>query len=218
MLSVEKRKLRTEVGKYVLGLPYNRERFLARLNDPVLQRPSKNLRRVLDIIAELNLLAAEKPLASASPFGLEDTVEDRLERELNLLMERYRRSPKFYFRQGKLRKRWVHISHGAGAGLVDGAIIVPLVIEAHDAGDLGKLARCQWGNCGRWFLKRTGTQRFCPAPAQCRQKARASTVSSTPEFRAARAAYMKKYRKNLADHPNVITKEHKKPKRKGRKP
>jgi hypothetical protein len=171
--------------------------------------PSENLSRVLDIIAELNEIGATTPTASAtvSIYVPENTPEriitidntqytllsapthlDELEQELNKRMERYTSHPTFRFRKGRLL---VGYSLAVGRdGRVSDTAIVPMMIDALRAGDLQKLARCQFPDCRRWFLKRVGGQRFCPTPAKCRQKA----FEDTSEFRAERAKYMQWWR------------------------
>ena len=229
----KKRQLRKgELGKF--GLPrYNRERLLATLNDPATWPPgsSDNLSRVFEIIAELNEIGARTPSASAtSVLDLtEDMPEKRIkidgreiimlsvptrmdefERELNKRMERYSSHPYFRFRKGRLLVGYAQVGNRSES-LTISSRLVPMMIDALGAGDLQKLARCQLPQCRRWFLKRVGGQRFCPAPAKCRQKA----FEDTPEFRAERAKYMQDWRW-LHANKNVVTKNFKS-KRKRRK-
>jgi hypothetical protein len=186
------------------------------LNDPALARPSDNLSRVLEIIAQLNEIGATTPGASAtSVLDLPATIAekritvdnrehillaaptriDELEQELNLRMERHTSHPYFRFRKGRLL-----VGYAQPGGMGD-SIMVPMMIDALAAGDLQKLARCQFPECRRWFLKRVGGQRFCPLPAKCRQKA----FESTPEFRSERKKYMREWRE-LEKHTNEVNK------------
>jgi hypothetical protein len=52
---------------------------------------------------------------------------------------------------------------------------------------LDRLRQCQFGKCGKWYLARFPSQKFCPKPSHCREKHR----RSTPEFREKWAKYMR---------------------------
>jgi hypothetical protein len=214
VITAKKRMLRRATERVGLGV-YSRRRFLARLNAADLSQMSENLARVLELIAELNSekgrgkrdLPEHPHPPTETPIRIEgkevvffnvESDADALLRELNYRMERYKTLPIFRLSKGTLRVNWGQ-SVAEQRGSVADLVLVPLLIDALDAKDIQKLARCQLPECRRWFFKRTGEQRFCPAPATCRQKA----FASTPEFRAERAEYMRHWR----DLPqNKITK------------
>lgn len=79
---------------------------------------------------------------------------------------------------------------------------VLLFIKLSDAQQLYRLRRCE--HCRTWYFARRDAQRYCRA--RCGHKARISRVPVKVR-RQKQAAYMKRYRRQLKDHPNLKIRE-----------
>jgi hypothetical protein len=169
---------------------YSRKRFVYFLNDwpvqtarrlravglvlasPVL--PSKDLSRALELIGELQ---EGKTAADVERFA-----------ELNNYVKQFKTFYLLYRDAiGKVCAAPVEDYHQPGTSSAD-KMLVRVLIEAINSGDIEKLARCEWKKCRRWFFKRRKLDRFCKRP--CRQ----AWHRSTDEVKKQRARKVKENR------------------------
>jgi hypothetical protein len=158
-----------------------------------------------------NMILALQQFAKESIFAMRperdwSTAEyhdlGKLRSTINLMLSRYRARP---VQVGigiqspdALAFQWVASAKDSATKLEWTAL--NQILRLAEQGLLSRLRRCGLTACGKWYYARFDHQRFCGAPARCKEKHK----TQSEDFKAKRRKYMRDYyRDNLSSTTGV---------------